>query len=106
MITCYVFGEIPGVHHSWTLAVMAVSVTDARQYVRATHRGGKLLQTLTPGSTVKASCGATTEAAQAVLHERMEHERQLWDEIRVSNPDWSDNDVAREISDKLYQREI
>ena len=67
MITCYVFNEIPGAHKSWTLAVMAVGLKDARQYMQAVHHGGKLLYTPERGSKVDASCGATTEKAQSEL---------------------------------------
>jgi len=93
-IRCYVFGEIPGVHHSWTLAVMAIGEKDARDYVRATHRGGKLIQKLGPGSTVKASCGAATEKAQEVLREKNRKEQEQFDgafeRCKRDNPDAND----------------
>ncbi len=75
MITCHVFGEFPGLHKSWTLAVMAVSLKDARNYVSTFQpRGGKLLYSPPPGSTVNASCGATTEKAQAEIRAKNERE--------------------------------
>jgi len=52
---------------SWTLAVHAVSISDAREYIRLTHPTGKFLFTGTPGVEIKASCGATTEKAMNAI---------------------------------------
>jgi hypothetical protein len=91
MITCHVFGELPGVHKSWTLAVMAVSLHDAREYVRLVHKGGKLIYSPAPGSTVNASCGATTKKAQAELREKNQREQEefdaAWKRCKRDNPD-------------------
>jgi hypothetical protein len=67
----YLFNQFPGLWPKWTLAVLAVGLGDARTYVKATHRGGKFCGEVNSGD-VKADCGAVTEAAQAVLHEKME----------------------------------
>ena len=75
-IQCHVFSQIPGCHPSWSLAVMSVGLRDAQNYMRAMHHGGKLSFSPAPGSHVKADCGATTEAAQAVIHEQLEREYQ------------------------------
>jgi hypothetical protein len=75
-ITCHVFGEFAGMHNSWTLAVMSVGIKDAREYVRLTMRSGKLLYSPVPGSRVDASCGATTEKAQAEI--RAQNEKELY----------------------------
>jgi hypothetical protein len=83
MITCHVFGEIPGVHKSWTLAVMSVGLRDAQNYVKAVHRGGKLVYSPPPGSTVKASCGATTEKAQAEIRAENEREQREYERMKA-----------------------
>ena len=78
-IRCYIFAELRGAHPSWSLAVMAVGERDAREYVRIAHGGGRLVQKPQPGASVKASCGATTEAAQSVLRERNRREQEQLD---------------------------
>ena len=75
MIYC-IFNQIEGQHPAYTVAVLAISVTDARQYMRALWRGGKLVSTVTSGN-VTADCGAVTDAAGEVLHARLERD---WDE--------------------------
>jgi hypothetical protein len=62
----YLYDGIPGVWHRWTLAVLAVSRKDADQYINVLHGGGHYVGTVTYG-TVKADCGAMTEAADAEL---------------------------------------
>jgi hypothetical protein len=82
MIQCWIFGNLPGVKESWTLAVEAVSERDARQWVRAVYKGGKMLQHVPPdGRKVTASCGAMTDAAQAFLHEKVERELSEWKRV-------------------------
>lgn len=75
-IAVYVFNQLPGVHHTWTLAVSAVSPTDARAYVNAWFRGGgKLIQTIKSNGgrvEVKASCGGITRAAEKLLAQERE----------------------------------
>lgn len=98
-IRCFVFGEFPRVHKSWTLAVMAVSLHDAREYVRLTHKGGRLIYSPEPGAHVNAHCGATTEKAQAVLRERNRKDQErydaAWERCKRENPGADD--------DKLYR---
>jgi hypothetical protein len=65
-LTYYLFDHLPGSWPGWTLAVLAVSERDARNYVKAWHKGGTLAGTATSG-TVKAHCGAVTEDAQKKL---------------------------------------
>lgn len=64
--SCWLFNQIPGTHPSWTLAVMAVSVTDARQAVKAAYGGGKLVKQV-PSGRVDADCGLTTELASEAM---------------------------------------
>jgi hypothetical protein len=68
----FLYSSIPGVWKGWTLAVCAVGRRDADTYVHNVHHGGKFVQSVTGGGTVKADCGATTEAAQQVLHDELE----------------------------------
>jgi DNA-binding IclR family transcriptional regulator len=100
-IRCFIFNELRGAHPSWSLAVMAVSEKDARQYVRAVHGSGKLTQRPQPGATVTASCGATTEAAQAFLRERNEREYQRWiearEQARKDHPQANDAQIERMV---------
>ena len=62
----YLFNEIPGTHKSWTLAVLAVSEHDAREYIKINHPGSKLSAVCESGK-VEASCGAITERARLLL---------------------------------------
>jgi hypothetical protein len=63
----FTFGNIPHAGKGWTLDVCALSRTDANQYVKNVHRGGKFI-----GENVKALCGATTQAAQEELRRALE----------------------------------
>jgi hypothetical protein len=63
----FTYGNIPGSGKGWTLDVCAVSRHDANEYVRNVHRGGKFV-----GENVKASCGATTQAALDRLRDELE----------------------------------
>jgi hypothetical protein len=63
----FTYGNIPGSGKGWTLDVCAMTRTDANEYIKAIHRGGKFI-----GQNVKASCGAITQAAQNHLRERLE----------------------------------
>lgn len=72
-MTYFLFDQIPGQHPAYTVAVLATNATDARQHMRATWKGGKLRGTVERGG-VKADCGAVTDAAGEVIHERMERE--------------------------------
>ena len=70
MLEVYIFGNFPGCHRSWTVAVTAVSLADAREWARAVYKGGKKLGKAEPGQEIKAACGAITDRARQVLHER------------------------------------
>jgi len=74
LIYC-IFDNIPGSHPSWSVAVLAVNQSDARNYIRSFNGGGKLQQVIKGGGTVKAACGAVTEAAQEIL--RAKNERMM-----------------------------
>ncbi len=63
----FTYGNIAGSGKGWTLDVCAVSRKDANEYIKHVHRGGKFL-----GEGLKASCGATTQAAQDRLRESLE----------------------------------
>lgn len=102
-IKCFVFAEIPHAHPTWSVAVMAVGEKDARAFMRASHHGGKLISKPQPGATVKASCGATTEAAQVIMHARLEAENAYWDELKAAHPDWSFEWIARMVSDRFFE---
>lgn len=69
--SCWLFNHVPGAHPSWTLAVMAVSVTDARQAIKAAYGGGKLVKEIRDGK-VQADCGLTTEAASEAIRNARE----------------------------------
>lgn len=69
-INVYIYNELAGAHPTWTLAVHAVNMVDARDYVKAVHRGGKYVTGYPEGTPHTANCGATTERARLVLHER------------------------------------
>jgi len=74
LLEVYVFGEFPGCHRSWTVAVTAVSLHDAREWAKSVYHGGKKLGKAEPGQEIKAACGAITDKAQQVLHEKLEAE--------------------------------
>lgn len=63
----FTYGDIPGSGKGWTLDVVAMSRKDANEYIKNVHRGGKFI-----GQNLKAMCGATTQAAQEHLRERLE----------------------------------
>ena len=65
-LTYFLYANIPGCWEKWTLAVLAVGRKDADQYMRNVNHGGKFVAKI-EGGTVKADCGAITEAAQRVL---------------------------------------
>jgi hypothetical protein len=64
----YLYNDIPGVHHSWTLAVYAMTRQDANEYMKCYHHGGRFVSMIESGS-VKADCGATTERAHQWVKE-------------------------------------
>ena len=72
-MTYFLFDQIPGQHPAYTVAVLATGPDDARQHMRATWRGGKLSGKVESGQ-VKADCGAVTDRASEIIHERMEDE--------------------------------
>lgn len=69
-LSYFVYGNIPGAGKGWTLAVLATGRHDADQYIKAVHRGGKFQNAIIGGGTVKADCGAVTQAAQTLLRSR------------------------------------
>jgi hypothetical protein len=69
--TYFLYDRIPGCWHGWTLAVLATGRRDADLYMKNVNHGGTFLKKIESG-TVKADCGAVTEAAQAILHSKME----------------------------------
>jgi hypothetical protein len=71
--SCYLFDRIPGAWSKWTLAVFATSLSDARNYIRATHMGAKYIGEVT-GRDVQANCGAVTEGAQNQIRAKLESE--------------------------------
>lgn len=71
-IQCHVFIEIPGCWPGWSLAVMSVSLADAREYMRVYNKGGKLSYSVVGGGSVKADCGAVTAKAQDILAAALE----------------------------------
>ncbi len=63
----YLYNHIPGTHPTWTLAVLAVSQSDADKYVKACNGGGKRVGEPIRAGAVKADCGAVTSAAEEKL---------------------------------------
>lgn len=78
-MTYFLFDSLPGMPATWTLAILAVSSTDARRHAKACWRGGRLSGTVTSGE-VKADCGAVTDTAAEIIHE--EREREYWESKR------------------------
>jgi hypothetical protein len=70
-LTYFLYDNIPGCWHGWTLAVLATGQADADAYVKAYNGGGKRAGKVTSG-TVKADCGAVTTDAAAVLADKSE----------------------------------
>jgi len=70
-VKVYLFDHIPGMYPAWTMAVHAMSLPDARQYMRAWCRGGKYQGRANPGSKINANCGGTTSRAQDYLSNKM-----------------------------------
>lgn len=68
----YMYNNLPGVWKNWTLAVCAVSRTDANNYVKVWYHGGKFVYSVLNGGNVKADCGAVTTEAAKVLAENMQ----------------------------------
>jgi len=67
-LTYFLYNEIPGAHHSWTLAVLAAGRRDADKYMKAVNKGGHFVSEIsTPGAKVEASCGAVTARAGEIL---------------------------------------
>ena len=64
--SCYLFDKIPASGRGWTLAVFAVSLHDARNYIKTVHGSGHFASEITRGK-VSADCGATTARAESVI---------------------------------------
>lgn len=71
----YIFDRVPGYHPKYTLAVLAVSSHDARQWMRNVNKGGTLVQTVA-GGQVKADMGALTPAAERAIREKREEAKE------------------------------
>ncbi len=56
----YIFDRVPGYHPKYTFAVLAISPSDARRWMRNVNKGGVLARTITIGE-VEADMGALTE---------------------------------------------
>jgi hypothetical protein len=69
--TYFLFSELPGYWPKYTLAVLAVNLKDARNYIKAWHHGGTFISQVKNG-TVNADCGAVTAAAQEILAQKIE----------------------------------
>lgn len=69
MSNFYYYTDIPGSGKGWTLAVYAISKSDADKYIKAVHRHGKYLGKHTVGKLLNANCGATTEEAHFRIKE-------------------------------------
>lgn len=68
----WIFGKFSKLHKSWTYAVHAVSLADARQTMQASRIGGTLLRKVSENETeVQDSCGIVSEEAQAVFCENL-----------------------------------
>lgn len=63
----FVYSNIPGAGRGWTLAVLAINRRDADDYIRTHHKSAKFSYHVHGISTVKADCGAVTEAARSGL---------------------------------------
>lgn len=64
----YLYTDIPGAGRGWTLAVLATSQQDARNYVNNYNGGGRYCGRVDQaGATVRAHCGAVTPSAEKIL---------------------------------------
>lgn len=70
----YMFTDIPGAGKGWTLVITAVSLQDARDYIKVQHGSGKYVGLHTPSRSDFDSqmCGAITEKAHEVIRGRMQ----------------------------------
>lgn len=66
ILTYYLYTNIPGAWHGWTLAVLAVNQADADRYIKIHNGGGKRAGMVSQGK-VKADCGAVTSQAEEIL---------------------------------------
>jgi hypothetical protein len=66
-LTYFLYNNILGCWHGWTLAVLATGQADADAYVKAYNGGGKRAGKVTSG-TVKADCGAIS-VTETVIRE-------------------------------------
>lgn len=75
MLSYYIYDRIPGQHAGYSVAVLAISRANAKQYMRACWNGGTFVCRIDAGE-VRADCGAITEAASAVLRSRRQAEEE------------------------------
>ena len=69
MLNYYIYDRIPGQHVGYSVAVLATSRANAKQYMLAVWGGGVFTRRVDAGE-VKADFGAVTEAAAAVLRSK------------------------------------
>lgn len=72
----YIFTRIPGQAERYSVAVLAISRSDAKTYMTRYWGGGTFAAQIDAGH-VEADCGALTAAAEAVLRQRREAEDAL-----------------------------
>jgi hypothetical protein len=70
----FMFTDIPCSGKGWTLVVSAVSLSDAREYVKAYHTHGRYIGLHTPSMADFDSqvCGAVTNSAQEIISNELE----------------------------------
>jgi len=70
----YAFTNIPGAGKNWVLVVTALSLEDAKQYIKSVHKSGKYLGIHNPSNNDYESmmCGAVTDGAELLFRERLQ----------------------------------
>jgi hypothetical protein len=70
----FMFTDIPCSGKGWTLVVSAVSLADAREYVKAWHTRGRFigLHTASRSDFDSQMCGAVTNSAQEIISNELE----------------------------------
>jgi hypothetical protein len=75
MTSYYIYNRIPGQHHNYSVAVLAVNRQDAKNYMQRYWGGGIFSGEVTAGE-VRADCGAVTSSAEAILRRRRQEEEE------------------------------
>jgi len=70
----YAFTNIPGAGKNWVLVVTALSLEDAKQYIKSVHKSGKYLGIHNPSKTDFESmvCGAVTDKVALLYRKKLE----------------------------------